>query len=353
LSLRRFLGYGLGEQLPAHQTVSETHSRRFLDGRVFEQAFQRTVALCAEQGLLDGGHLSVDGFHAEADAALASLRASLSSVPAADHDGDEPGVAPAPPGGPKLVLVEPRSGPTPKRRSSNATSISLTDPDARLRGKPGQRPHLVHRGQVGVDPKARCVVACLGEGAGGYEGDGLAPILDRARFSCPELVSVGADQGYAAERIYKDTRRRGLVAYIPPQRTMLPPAGEPRTEAEHEAHAARARCKTEAGIAAHKRRMADAEGVISELKLRHGLGRARCRGTPLFHIQLMLGCAAINLKRLAKLAPDAAHGVAAAPSANPADPITAAAAQPKPAKARPQPPLLDRGIRWTTAICLN
>jgi hypothetical protein len=40
---------------------------------------------------------------------------------------------------------------------------------------------------------------------------------------------------------------------------------------------------SEAGIWAHKRRMADAEGVISELKLRHGLDRARCRrGTPLF-----------------------------------------------------------------------
>jgi hypothetical protein len=77
LSLRRFLGYGLGERLPAHLTVSEAHSRRFVDARVFEQAFQRTIALCAEHGLLDGSHLSVDAFHAEADAALKSLRASL------------------------------------------------------------------------------------------------------------------------------------------------------------------------------------------------------------------------------------------------------------------------------------
>jgi hypothetical protein len=66
--------------------------------------------------------------------------------------------------------------------------------------------------------------------------------------------------------------------------------------------------------------MADAEGVISELKLRHGLDRARCRGTPLFHIQLLLGCAAINLKRLAThLLPEAANAAAAAPA------VTAAA----------------------------
>jgi len=354
LALRRFLGYGLGERLPAHQTVSEAHSRRFVDARVFEQAFQRTVALCAEHDLLDGTHLSVDGFHAEADAALASLRASLVLASAPEQDGDGPEAGPELSSAPQLTLAEPRWGPTPKRRSSNQGSVSRTDPDAKLRGKPGQRPHLVHRGQVGVDPKARCVVACLGEQADGYEGDGLAPILDRARFACPELVSVGADQGYAAERVYKDARRRSLTAYIPPQRTMLPPPETPpRTGAEREAQAARGRCKTEAGIRAHKRRMADAEGVIAELKLQHGLGRARCRGTPLFHIQLLLGCTAINLKRLAKHAPQAASGIAAAPAAARSTPTPALAAQVRPAPTTTNPPPPTPTIAWTIAICLN
>jgi transposase len=354
LSIRRFLGYGLGERLPAHQTVSEAHSCRFVDARVFEQAFQRSVALCAEHGLLEGTHLSVDAFHAEADAALKSLRASLTLAAAPEPAGSgSAGELPAP-RSPQLSLAEPRSGRTPKRRSSNQSSVSRTDPDAKLRGKPGQRPHLVHRGQVAVDPQARCVVACLGESADGYEGDGLAPILDRARFACPELASVGADQGYAAERVYKDARRRRLVAYIPPQRTMLPPAAtRPRTEAEREAQAARARCKTEPGIRAHKRRMADAEGVIGELKLQHALGRARCRGTPLFHAQLLLGCAAINLKRLAKHAPEAATATAAAPAAEAAaaTPALRARVTPVPAGLAPPPPLPTN--HWTVAICLN
>ena len=355
LSIRRFLGYGLGERLPAHQTVSDAHSRRFLDGRIFEQAFQRTVALCAERDLLDGTHLSVDGFHAEADAALASLRASLALAPAPEPaesaSGEQLPPSPTPP---PLVLAEPRSGPTPKRRSSNASSVSRTDPDAKLRGKPGQRPHLVYRGQVGVDPKARCVVSCLGERADGYEGDGLAPILDRARFACPELASVGADQGYAAERVWKDARRRRLTAYIPPQRTMLPPADrEPRTEAEREALAARTRCKSEPGVWAHKRRMADAEGVIGELKLQHALGRARCRGTPAFHIQLLLGCTAINLKRLATHAADAASGVAAAPLLAVAAPSSASLAG-KALLAPAAAPANQEALRvWTLSLCLN
>ncbi len=112
LAIRRFLGFGLGERLPAHQTLSDAHSRRFADARVFEQAFLRTVALCREHDLLDGTHLSVDAFHAEADAALKSLRASLALAPAGEPD--QPPLAgrqPAPPAGPPhLTLAQPRSG---------------------------------------------------------------------------------------------------------------------------------------------------------------------------------------------------------------------------------------------------
>src|SRR5207249_5300944 len=113
---------------------------------------------------------------------------------------------------PQLRLAEPRSGPTPNRKASNATAVSTTDPDARLKGKPGQRPHLVYRGHVAVDPKARCVAGCLGERAEGHEGDALAPILDRVRFLLPKLASVGADQGFAAERVWDDAAARQVIA---------------------------------------------------------------------------------------------------------------------------------------------
>ncbi len=317
LDLRRFLGYGFAERLPVHQTISHAHTRRFVDGSLFERLFARSVALCKEHDLIDGTHLSIDGFHTEADAALQSLRASLAlaAAPADDGDGAEDEDARAEPpestGRPPLALAPPRSGPTPRRRSSNATSASQTDPDARLRGKPGQRPHLVHRGQVAVDAKARCVVACLGERADGHEGDAACALHDRARFMCPELVSMGADQGFAAERVWSALEARGLEVFIPPQRSMLPKGAEPRTTAEHHALAIRKRCKSAAGVWAHRRRMADAEGVISELKTQGTLARARCRGTPPFHVQVLLDCAAVNMKRLADHAGETAEGRAA------------------------------------------
>ena len=333
VDIRRFLGYGFSERLPVHQTISHAQTRRFVDAKLFERLFLRSVALCQEHGLIDGTHLSVDGFHVEADAALQSLRASLVAVADAGDDacatsdasaeapsdgdgggGGDGGDSADVPDRPRLTLVEPRFGSTPKRRSSNATSSSRTDPDAKLRGKPGQRPHLVHRAQIAVDPKARCIVACLGETADGHEGDALAPIIRRARFACPELESVGADQGFAGEQVWKDVAALRVIAYVPPQRTMLPPAGEePKTDAKREALGARQRCQTPAGIWAHIRRMCDAEGGVAELKNEHGMDRARCRGTSLFHVQLLLGCTALNVKRLASRG-EAASGQAASPA---------------------------------------
>src|SRR5512132_3738922 len=129
LDLRRFLGYGFHERLPVHQTLSHAQTRRFVDGVLFERLFLRSLDLCKQHGLVEGSHLSVDGFHAEANAALASLRASLALVAV-----EESGEAEPPPlsGPPQLSLAEPRSGRTPKRRSSNRTSVSRTDPDAKL-----------------------------------------------------------------------------------------------------------------------------------------------------------------------------------------------------------------------------
>ena len=357
LDLRRFLGYGLAERLPVHQTLSHAHTRRFVDAALFERLFLRSLELCKQHGLVEGTHISIDGFHAEADAALASLRASLAlaaapEAEAAGEAGPSAGRAPAaagqlaldeqpgggqPGGEPRvLTLAEPRSGPTPKRRSSNRTSVSVTDPEARLRGKPGQRPHLVYRGQVAVDRKQRVIVACRGERADGFEGDAVEPLLDRARFACPELESIGADAGFAAERVWRAAERRRTTAYIPPQPTMLPKAGEePTTEAQRQALAARARCKSPAGIAAHRERMADAEGVIGELKNRGTAARAQRRGKSHFHVQLLLNCVAVNCKRLADHAQQTQIGTAATPQAAQAQLPAAAstAATPPPAAA--------------------
>jgi len=355
LDLRRFLGYGLGERLPVHATVSLNQTRRFVDGRLFEQMFSRSVALCREHDLLDGTHLSVDGFHVEANAALASLRASLGAAAPAAADEREAGAspsAPAPTGQLSLAPPPPTKAPPRGRKSSNATTVSRTDPDARLRHKPGQRPHLQYRGQVAVDPRHRCVVACLGERADGHEGDAIPALLDRARFLVPALGSVGADKGFAAARVWADCERRGLEAFIPPQPRMLPRGETATSEGQRLALAARRRCKSAAGIWAHARRMADSEGVISEAKLEGTLARARCRGTPLFHVQVLVDFAAINCKRLVRHA-RAATGVAAAPAAAAGIAAAAAAADSSYRALTAHSAGTASSHVWSFSVCLN
>src|SRR5712692_3370209 len=116
LDLRRFLGYGLSERLPVHQTFSHAQTRRFVDAVLFERLFLRSLELCKQHGLVEGTHISIDGFHAEADAALKSLRASLALVPAeeaeagADVDSGE-GCAPEP--ADQLALDEQAAGGRP------------------------------------------------------------------------------------------------------------------------------------------------------------------------------------------------------------------------------------------------
>jgi len=265
---------------------------------VFEQLFTQVLARCREQGLLDAQRLVVDATHVEASAALKSLRAELAAV-AQDGDGPpqpEPEPQPQPAKRPALALAEPRSGPTPKRKASNATAVSLTDPDSKLRHKPGQRPHLVHRAQVATDPKARVIVAVKAEPATGHEGQALGSIIDRVRWARHAATEVCADQGYGSDATYRALAAQGVTAFIPPQRQML--GREP-------AQAAQARCKSPPGIAAAIDRMTHGEGAISELKLRHGLDRARCRGTRKLQVQLLLAATAINLKRLTSRPPGA------------------------------------------------
>ena len=302
LAIRRFLGYGLTEALPSHATVSHAQTQRFAGSSVFEQLFTQVLAQCRAHGLLDGGRLVVDATHVEADAALKSLRAELSVVERDDDGEDRRDDDSASGGRPRLALAAPRSGPTPKRTASNATAVSISDPDAKLRHKPGQRAHLVHRVQVATDPKCRVIVAVQAERATGHEGDALPGLIARARWAGHRVLELCADQGYAGKAVYQQLDALGVVAFVPPQAH--------QAKKGIEAQAARQRCKTPAGVGAAIDRMTHGEGAISELKTQHGLDRARRRGTPALQLQALVAATAINLKRLLSR-PQPAHGTGA------------------------------------------
>ena len=292
-----FLGFGLTERLPDLWTFSHAQTKRFADSSVFGQLFTAVLRQCTEAGLVGGRRLLVDATHGEADAALKSLRAELSPV-GSDGDMVTDAVAAAPPPArPRLALAGPRSGPTPKRKASNATAVSRSDPDAKLRHKPGHRTHLVHRAQVAVDPKARVIIAVQAEQATGSEADALQTLIGWARFAGHTVAEVGADAGYASLASYAKLQALNTTAMIPPQ------PGAKHAAAE----AARERMRTPAGRDTAIDRQTHAEGAIAELK-HHGIGRSRCRGTRKTQLQLLAAATAINLKRLLGAHQTRSHG---------------------------------------------
>lgn len=286
MAIRRFLGFGLTERLPDHSTFSHAQTKRFADSSVFEQLFTQVLRSCTDAGLVGGRRLVVDATHVEADAALKSLRAELTVLDGDDDDDDDGDGVPAGTSA-ALTLAEPRSGPTPKRTASNATAVSRTDPDAKLRHKPGQRKHLQHRAQVAVDPKHRVITAVQAEHVTGSEADALPALVQASRFAGHRVSELAADAGYASIASYAKLEAQRVLGLIPPQ------PGARHGAAEH----ARALMRTPVGRDAAVDRQAHAEGAIAELK-RHGLARARCRSTRLLQLQLLAAATVINLKRL-------------------------------------------------------
>jgi len=71
LGLREFLRIGLDEATPNHSTISRT--RRLIDVETHRKVFLWVLGMLAEEGLLKGNTVSVDGTTLEANAALRSI----------------------------------------------------------------------------------------------------------------------------------------------------------------------------------------------------------------------------------------------------------------------------------------
>jgi len=94
-------------------TVFTKNRQRLLDGDIARAFFERVAAQARARGLLSDEHFTVDGTLIEAWASLKSFQSK-----------DAPRTPPDDPGNPTVNFHG--------ERSSNATHVSTTDPDARL-----------------------------------------------------------------------------------------------------------------------------------------------------------------------------------------------------------------------------
>ena len=73
LGYRWFVGLSLEDKVPDHSTFSHNRHDRFAEGDLFQEIFDEIVSQAMAEGLIRGGHLTVDATHIRANASFKSM----------------------------------------------------------------------------------------------------------------------------------------------------------------------------------------------------------------------------------------------------------------------------------------
>jgi transposase len=154
LALRSFLSFSLTELTPDHSTISRT--RRLIDVETHRAVFGWVLNVLAEEGLLKGNTVAIDGTTLEANAALRSI-VKRDTGEAYDEFlkrlAKESGIeTPTREDLAKLDRKRPKKG-------SNDEWKNPHDPDARITKMKDGRTHLAHKAEHAVDLETGAIVA--------------------------------------------------------------------------------------------------------------------------------------------------------------------------------------------------
>ena len=223
LALRSFLGLELSEATPDHTTISRT--RRLIDLETHGNVFGWVLRMLADEGLLKGNTIAIDGTTLEANAALRSIVKRDSGeayneflARLAKESGIE---TPTREQLAKLDRKRPKKG-------CNDDWENPHDPDARITKMKDGRTHLAHKAEHAVDLETGAVVAVTlqpatdGDTRTVYETVCQAGenICEAAR-SASEETAVNAegpaeivlDKGYHSNDVLRTLKQWGVRAY--------------------------------------------------------------------------------------------------------------------------------------------
>jgi transposase len=153
LALRSFLGFELGQSTPDHSTISRT--RRLIDVETHRQVFLWVLGMLAEEGLLKGNTVAVDGTTLEANAALRSIVRRDNGQGYDDFLKDlakESGIET--PTREQLAKLDRRR----KKKGNNDDWKNPHDPDAQITKMKDGRTHLAHKAEHAVDLETGAVL---------------------------------------------------------------------------------------------------------------------------------------------------------------------------------------------------
>jgi transposase len=195
LALRSFLGFELNQTTPDHSTISRT--RRLIDVETHGKVFLWVLSMLAEEGLLKGNTIAVDGTTLEANAALRSIvRRDTGEA----YDDFLKGLAKESgietPTREQLAKLDRKR----KKKGSNDDWKNPHDPDARITKMKDGQTHLAHKAEHAVDLETGAVVAVTLQPATAGDTNTLPETLAQCGEHIRE-VAAGTNDETTAEHL--------------------------------------------------------------------------------------------------------------------------------------------------------
>ena len=271
LLFRWFLAMGIDDAAFDHSTFSKNR-QRLLEHRVAPRFLGMIVRMARRKGLVSDEHFSVDGTLIDAWASMKSVR---------PKDGGDGGVGG---GNPEVDFKG--------QRRTNDTHASTTDPQAQLarKGK-GRESRLAYAGHALMENRNGLVlglsVTAPNDNA---EVKAAEALLDEQRRLGVEPDSLGADKGYCQRDFVKRLRGRGIKPHIALIEGRRLPGMDGRTTGSK-------------GYAVSQRLRKRIEECFGWLHTIGGTKKVKVRSRAKVEMAFVLAGCALNLLRIAKLAP--------------------------------------------------
>jgi transposase len=287
LSLRRFLGIGLDEQMPDHSTISRT--RRLIDVETHAQMFSWVLKLLAEQGLIQGKTVSIDATTMEANAAMRSIvrrdtneRYDEFLTRLAKDSGIQ-----TPTRAELKKLDRKRPG-----KGSNDDWQHPNDPDAKIVKMKDGRTHLAHKVEHAVDLETGAVVAMTIQPANAGDTTTFVKTAQETihrleevkadpevadQLSEPVVEELVLDKGGHSNRVLVDLQELGIRSYVS-EPARGPRKWEGKRREQSAVYANRRRIRGNRGKTLHKKRSVLVERSFAHTLETGAMRRAHVRG---------------------------------------------------------------------------
>ncbi len=184
LALRSFLGFELHQSTPDHSTISRT--RRLIDVETHRKVFLWVLSMLAEEGLMKGNTVAIDGTTLEANAALRSI---VRRDTGESYDDFLRGLAKESgietPTREQLAKLDRKR----KNKGNNDDWKNPHDPDAQITKMKDGRTHLAHKAEHAVDLDTGAVLAVTLQPATAGDTNSLHETLTQCGEHIRELAA--------------------------------------------------------------------------------------------------------------------------------------------------------------------